>query len=115
MDDEALNKAAHKGTFDVAKDYFNTSYKYYRLKIFQQLTTSISLIVKLFFIGGLFIIGLIFASVSGAIYLGDLLNNQALGYLVVAGIFFIFSILAYLMRKSIDVKTIKQMSSKFFD
>lgn len=111
---ESLIDASEDGV-DSSKKYVTTSYKYTKLKIFQLLTHSISIIVKLFLIGSLVLVGGIFLAVAAAIAIGDFYNNPYLGYLVIGGSLFLFSLLLYLFRGVIDKKIIKKLSSQFFD
>lgn len=111
---EGIHNATAEGK-EAAKKYAESSYKYFRLKIFQQLTVSIGLIVKLIIIGSLLSLGIIFCAIAGALILGDELGNMAHGYLAMAGIFFVISLIIYLFRKSIDRKILKEISKKFFN
>ena len=56
---ESLNNTTDKAT-DIGERYIKASHQYLRLKIFQQLTSSVSLMAKVLIIGG-------FTSVPGAI------------------------------------------------
>ncbi len=111
---ESINNTSDKAV-DISEKYLKDSHDYYKLKIFQQLTISISLVAKVLIIGGLLFIGLIFLSVAAAIFIGQQLGNVALGYLVVAGIFLIIGIIIYVSRNIINKKIIETLSLKFFN
>ena len=111
---ERINKASADAT-EKGKEYLKKSEEYYKLKIFQQLTSSISLLVKSLIIGGFLIIGLVFASVSAALAIGEALNSLALGYVIVAGAYIMLSIIIYIFRSYIDDKIISKLSKTFFD
>ncbi|WP_299226282.1 hypothetical protein [uncultured Psychroserpens sp.] len=111
---ESLNNTTNKAT-DTAEKYLKTSQQFIKLKVFQQLTISLSLIIKLAIIGGLAALALIFIAVSGAIAIGEALNNLPIGYLIVGVIFLLLSCVVYFIRTLIDKKIIKAMSNKFFD
>ena len=108
--EETSKKAA-----DLAEDYVRTSRAYIRLKVFQQLTISISLITKTVLIGGLLLIGVIFIAIAMVIFIGDLLGSMALGCVLVALLFIIAGAVVYSFREKIDSLIIKKMSPKFFD
>lgn len=100
-------------SIDKGKDYVDATYKYAKLKSFHLLSLSLSTIAKLFFIGGLFIISILFMSIALAVVLGEYLHSLALGYLIVGGIFLILGIVIYLLRKKIDTIIIKTLVEKF--
>mgnify|MGYP003109120999 FL=1 len=111
---ESLNETSGK-MLDAGENYVEKSQAYYKLKIFQQLTVSISLVAKGLVIGGLLAIGLFFLAFASALAIGQWLDNLALGYLIVAGLFLIATGVIYLKRAAINTIIIKSLSTKFFD
>lgn len=111
---ESINNTSDKAA-EVGEKYLRDSHDYYKLKIFQQLTVSVSMIAKALLIGGLLFIGLIFISIAAALALGDLIGNIAVGYLIVAGFFLIAGAVLYSNRRFINHEIIKKMSPKFFN
>ncbi len=111
---ESLNENTSKAT-EAAEAYSKATLKYLKLKIFEQLTSSASFISKFMFIGGLLLIAFLFLATAGAIALGTLLDNMALGCLAIGSVFLIVAFLVYRLRGTIDQKIIKSMSEKFFD
>ncbi|EGV44411.2 hypothetical protein BZARG_735 [Bizionia argentinensis JUB59] len=99
---------------DIGEKYIKSSHQYFKLKLFQQLTFTVSMIAKLWAVGTFVVLGVIFGSVAGAISLGELLEDLALGYLAVAGIFFVIGLLIYATRNSINKYIIRKIGSKFF-
>lgn len=97
------------------KEYVEVSKKYYKLKVFQQLTSTASYVVKTVIIGGLLLLAFLFMAIGAALALGDLFNNMPLGYLAVGCIFILFGLLVYSKRTSIDRILIKNMSKTYFD
>ena len=103
-------KAIEKG-----EEYIKNSEKYYKLKIFQVLTSSLSMVFN-FAIAGIFVlIAFIFLAVAISAVIGNYLNNPFLGYILVALLFFAFGLIAYLVRNRIDNFVIKSLSEKYFD
>lgn len=111
---ESINNTSEKAV-DIGEKYIKDTQEYYKLKIFQQLTISISLVAKALVIGGLLFIGLIFLAVAAALEIGHQLGNAALGYVIVAAIFFIVGIIIYVSRGIINKKIIETLSLKFFN
>ncbi|WP_417199463.1 phage holin family protein [Bizionia sp.] len=111
---ESLSETTGKMT-DAGETYVEKSQEYFKLKMFQQLTVSISLVAKALVIGGLLAIGLLFLAFALALAMGEWLGDLALGYLIVAGIFLLVSGIIYLKRAAINKVIIKSLSSKFFD
>ncbi|MGR7811874.1 hypothetical protein [Lacinutrix undariae] len=100
---------------DAGERYLEKSQEYYKLKVFQQLTISISLVVKALAIGGFLLVALFFLAFAAALAIGQWLDNAALGYIIVAAIFFIFTIIIYIKRGFINKKIISTLSTKFFE
>lgn len=111
---ESISNTSDKAA-DIGEKYLKDTQEYYRLKIFQQLSLSISMVAKAFIIGGLLFIGLIFLSVSSALAIGAWIDNAPLGYLIVGAVFIVFSIVMYYNRKFISRGIVKQMSPRFFN
>ncbi len=98
----------------VGEKYLKTSYKYYKLKIFEQLTTSIGMVMKIMLIGGLTLIGLSFLAVALALSIGKAIGNVTLGFVSVGILFFVLSLILFLLRKHINDFIIRKLSKKFF-
>lgn len=110
---DSLGETTDKAT-DIGEKFAKTSHQYFKLKVFQQLTFSISMIAKLIAIGSFAFIGLIFGAVAGAIALGNVLNSIALGYLMVGVLFILIALIIYLKRSSINKVVLEKLGSKFF-
>lgn len=110
---ESINNTSDKAV-DTGGTYIKKTRKYYKLKVFYQLTHNLSLLAKALIIGSVLFMGLIFLTVALAIYLGELLGNIALGYLVVGGLFFLIALTVYLLRSLIDTAIITKIQTSFF-
>lgn len=108
--DKSANKAAAAG-----KKYVEVSKKYYQLKVFQQLTTLSSYLVKMVILGGLLLLAFLFMAISAALALGDLFNNSSLGYLAVGFMFILIGLLVYSKRAFLEKILITKMAKTFFD
>ncbi len=111
---ESINETSNKAV-DCGEDYIKYSQEYYKLKAFQQLAKAFSFLSKLAIIGSLLFLGLTFLTVSGAIWLSQLVGSAALACLLMAALLFICTAIGYLCRKYIDNNIIKKMSKEFFD
>ena len=110
----AINNATDKAVSS-SETYIKTTQEYYKLKAFQQVSLSFSYLSKIVIIGGLMFLGLVFLTVSGAIWLGTILGSTPLACLLMAGLLFILAFAAYQLRSKLDRKIIQKISSKFFD
>ena len=111
---ESLNNTADSAT-DIGEKYIKTSHRYFKLKVFQQLTVTVSFLGKALIIGALILAGLIFTAFAAAIAIGRALDNLSLGYLIIGLIFCLLAFIAYYLRAHINRKVISSMSQKFFD
>ncbi|MCF1192082.1 hypothetical protein LRR18_10850 [Mangrovimonas sp. AS39] len=111
---ESISENSSKAT-DLGEKYIKNTQDYIKLKVFQQLTISISMVVKMFIVGSLCFVGSLFLAAAAAWSIGKLLGSLALGCLVVAFLFFILGLIAYQFRQKINSVVITKMSEKFFN
>lgn len=111
---DSISETTEKIT-DSGETYLKKSHEYYKLKIFQQLTISISVVAKFLVIGGLLFSALFFMAFAAALALGDWLDNSALGYLIIGAFFLLLFVGVYLKREVINQQVIQSLSKKFFD
>jgi len=110
---ESISDASTKAV-DKSELYLKKSHEFYKLKIFQQLSISISMVFKAVAIGGALIIGVTFMAIAMAFYIGALLDNYALGFIIVGSLFVITAFILFLMRKFINTLVIQKLSKSFF-
>ncbi|MFD2550529.1 hypothetical protein ACFSQP_01750 [Bizionia sediminis] len=111
--DSLKKKSAH--VTDAGETYFEKTQEYYKLKIFQQVTISVSLVAKALIIGGLTAIGLLFLAFALALAIGNWLDSASLGYVTVGALFVLMAFILYLKRAVINGIIIKKLADKFFD
>lgn len=111
---DSINKSAST-VLDNSKTYVEVSEKYFKLKIFQQLTRTFSYLSKLAIIGSLLLLAFIFLLVASVLWLGEILDSYSLSCFFVAIFLFVMTGMSYLLRKSIDKKVIKKIGKEFFD
>ncbi|WP_194766263.1 hypothetical protein [Tamlana sp. I1] len=99
----------------VSEKFIDKTYDYYKLKAFQQLTTSFGIVFKTIFIGGLLAIGFTFLAIGLALLIGKALGNYTHGFAIVGGIFILLSLFAFMLRKYMSNFIISKLSEKFFN
>ena len=88
------------------KDFIKTKIAYFKLVAIDSGASAASALILgigLFFFGIFFII---FLSIAGAIGIGYLVNNMALGFLIVALLYLLLAVLLFVMRKTLITKPI---------
>ncbi|OBQ55889.1 hypothetical protein JJL45_06355 [Tamlana sp. s12] len=111
---DAINETNNKAV-NLGGRYAESSYKYYRLKVFKHFSMSVSLMLKVLFIGCLCGIFAILSAVSLALYIGEVIESYPLGFIIVALGFMVLSILAFLFRRVINHLVVRKLSEFFFD
>ena len=111
---ESIGETNKKAT-DLGEKYLKTSYEYYKLKIFQQLTLTISMVFKAILIGSFLIIGLGFMALALALYVGETRGSYAQGFIIVGLVFIVFSFIAFLFKKRVNNFVVNLLSEKFFN
>lgn len=110
---ESINQASSQA-IDNSELFLKKSHDYYKLKIFEQLTKSVSMMFKAFALGGLFLISLFFLAIALGLYIGEALENYTTGFLIVGLIFIIICVILFFKRKFIDKLVIQNISKSFF-
>ncbi|MDX1270586.1 phage holin family protein [Bizionia paragorgiae] len=111
---DSINETSNNA-IDAGERYLKSSHEYYRLKIFQQLSVSLSLVFKTVIIAGLTVVGLTFVAIALAFFIGSMVDNYALGFVIVGALFFILAVLCFLFRKHINNLVVSNLSDKFFE
>ena len=110
---ESFNETTDKAS-NIGERYVKTSHQYFKLKAFKHLSSSLSFTAKLLIIGGLFFVGLVFASIALAFYFRNLTESIVLGFVLVGIIYFVIGLIFYFLRNHITKKVITALSSKFY-
>tara|TARA_R110000744_G_scaffold53317_7_gene113952 strand:- start:571 stop:918 length:348 start_codon:yes stop_codon:yes gene_type:complete len=111
---DSLNETSNKA-IDVGEVYYKKTQKYYRLKVFQQLTMTTGMLLKMAVIGGLAFLALIFITVAGVVFLANILNSMVGACLIAGALFIVLLVLAYIFRRKIDNMLVRKLSDKFFN
>ena len=98
------------------KAYLESSVAYYKLWGFKVAMKSTSVIVKFLMIVLCLSMVLLFLSIAGAIAIGYALNNLAYGFLIVGGVYVLFTFIFFLLRdKIIEGQVMAKFSEIFFN
>lgn len=111
---DSLNKTTDTA-LQKSNELLINSESYYKLKVFQILTSSLALLIKLAIAGSFALIALLFIAISIASAIGNYLDSTALGYVTVAAIFIVLSTITYLLRVRIENIVIRKLSIIFFE
>lgn len=75
----------------------------------------ITMAAKVFLVGSMVLLALLFLSIGLAYWLGSLLNNISQGFLVIGLVYVLFGILLFVMRKKLERPILKKFSEFYFD
>jgi cytochrome c biogenesis protein CcdA len=99
-----------------AKDYIENSVAYYKLWGFKVAMRSTTMMLKFALIAMSLTMVLLFCSISGAFAIGKALDSYALGFLIVGGIYLVFTGLLFLIKdKIVEGPILEKFSEIFFN
>jgi hypothetical protein len=99
-----------------AKAYVESSIAYYKLWGFKVAMKSTTLILKFALIAICMMIVLLFMSVAAALAIGDLFDSYVVGFLIVAGIYFVLALLLFMIKdKIVEGPILEKFSEIFFN
>jgi len=99
---EAQNlKEDAKDILNHAGDYAETFYKLNLLRLTKKVSDVASVVVNSVLIFFISLCILLFISFAGAWWLGDIVQNRALGFLIIAGFYLLIILVLVLMRKKV--------------
>lgn len=108
-----VNQTTNKAS-DIGERYVKTTHQYFRLKVFQQLTLSLSMIVKAVLIGAMLFVGLLFFSVALVVELSSVYESLITGCIIVGFGYLLLAIVIYLLKSKINKFLIRKVGSKYF-
>jgi hypothetical protein len=98
------------------KAYIETSLAYYKLLGFKVAMKSTTLMVKFFLIAFCLIIVLLFISIAGAFFFGEMLNSYPLGFLCIAGIYLVLALILFFVKdRIVEGPILAKFSEIFFN
>lgn len=99
---------------EVGERYLDSTVKYYKLKLFKNLSISVSMAFKGMVIGGFALSGILMLSIALAILIGEATGSYAMGFAIIATAFIALAIISFLLKEKITKMVLKKMSKKFF-
>ncbi|WP_396632793.1 phage holin family protein [Maribacter sp. R86514] len=111
---DSLNETSNKA-IDVGEVYYKKTQEYYRLKVFQQLTMTTGMLLKMVVMGGLAFLALMFITVAGVVFLANVIDSMVGACLIAGALFLLLLVIAYVLRSKIDSMLVKKLSDKFFN
>jgi hypothetical protein len=99
-----------------AKDYIENSLAYYKLWGFKVAMKSTTMMLKFALIAISLTMVLLFCSLAAAFAIGTALDSYALGFLIVGGIYLVFTVLLFLVKdKIVEGPILEKFSEIFFN
>lgn len=96
------------------EDYIESSISYHKLDLFKKVMKGVVAGSYQLILGFFLLIALLFLSIALSIFLGELLESIALGYLIVGGFYLLVMILCSFFLKRIMEKILVRRASKQF-
>lgn len=98
------------------ENYVLSKAEYYKLRLFKSVMKTIIPMVNLLIFGSLFLFVLLFLSIGAAFWIGSLLDQVFIGFIIV-GVFYalIFLLMLLVGRRIIRRKLLRAFSSLLFD
>jgi len=101
---------------DQGQAYIESSISYYKLRGFKVAMKSTTMIIKFLLIFLCFLMVLLFCSIAGGFAMGKFLDSNALGFLIVAGVYLILTGIIFLFKdKIIEGPILEKFSEIFFN
>ena len=91
---------------DASRKYIEANLKLFKLSLLERLSKVVSLVISttlVMLVGTLF---LLFLSLAAAVYIGDLLQSRALGFLVMSLFFLLLVIVLWIKRKTLVINPV---------
>ena len=99
---------------DATKEYTDAQIHYFKLQLVENLSLLFSRLISNFTVVFLALFAILLFSMSLSFFMGDLLNSNALGFLIGGGVFIILMITFYFIKKSIIDKPVIQSFLRMF-
>ncbi len=97
------------------KKVLQSNIDYYKLLIFKIATISLSQLITILIVGFITFFIILFIAIAGAFALGDYLDNNALGFLIVGAVFCVAMLIVLTLKKRMIEKPIlSKFSEKYF-
>lgn len=98
-----------------AKSYIESSAQFYKLKGFKVMMKAIVIFSKIALVSVMLVLALLFLSASTAFWVGEVLDSNALGFLVVGCFYILVGLILFLLRERLNKPLLKKFSEFYFD
>ena len=102
-------------TQDIVKELVDGNMAYYKLWVFKVIVRSVSSLFQLLLIGILLVMVLVFFSIAAAISIGYALDNYALGFLIIGGVYLLLTFVVFAIRSKIETPIVKALSEILYN
>ncbi|MBS1635612.1 MAG: phage holin family protein [Bacteroidetes bacterium] len=89
------------------KKYINTRYELAVLKASDKVAVISSITVSSVIVAVMMLMFILFVSVAGSLYLGSVLQSNALGFLIVAGFYLFIGIIVLMFKEKLVMKPVR--------
>lgn len=103
-----------KEIISLAKNYTIEEYEFTKLKITLKTSIFLSSLAKKTILGLFAIIALSFISIGVAFWMGALLEQVSLGFLLVGAFYLLVVLILFFNRKHIENYVVKKLTTKYF-
>lgn len=101
---------------DNLKNAVDSTIAYYKLWFFKILMKSVTMVAKVLLIMCFLMMFMFFASIALALYLGQLMHSNVLGFLSVGGIYVVLIVIAYFIKdKIVEGNILEKFSNVYFN
>ena len=90
--------------FDGISHYLEARLRLFKLEMGEVIADSSAKLIQIIAVGLLLSLALLFLSLSASIFLGELLNNYGMGFLIVGGFYLLTGIILYLVWDKLGLK-----------
>ncbi|MGS2761392.1 phage holin family protein [Sinomicrobium sp. M5D2P9] len=98
------------------QEFVEKIYAYYKLSVFKKLTKGITSMIIFMLVGAMLFGAMLLITFALALFIGTWLDNLALGFLIVGGVYILTALIVYYgFRKTIERKVLIRASLDFFD
>lgn len=102
-------------TQGIVKDLVEGNMAYYKLWVFKVIARSVSSLFELLLIGILLVMVLVFLSIAAALSIGYALENYALGFLLIGGVYLLLTLIVFAIRSKIEKPIVKALSEILYN
>jgi len=97
-----------------SKAYLDSSFEYYKLWSFKVVIKSAIGIAKIVMVGLFLLLLLLFGSVAAALAIGEWLDNLVYGFLSIAGVYLLLTLLVVYLSDNLITKPLLEKFSEIF-